>query len=562
MLTLRRAVRRHVDRRLAAPDARVLHQFPSRRAGQAGILSAWVGTLLVMLVTALVAVPLGVAAGIYLEEYAPQELDHRHHRDQHHQPGRRAVDHLRPAGLGLFVYTFGLGQSILSAGLTLALLILPMVIVATREAIRAIPQMIREAAYACGATKWQTVQRPHPALSMPGILTGVIIGLSRAIGETAPIITIGALTFIAFLPPAPFTGDRAVPQLRVAEVAVHGDADPDLQLDLAPGAAFHANAAAAGVVLVLMTLAMNAPGHLAALPPAQEHQVVTTHRTDDRDRIHCHAVDLTLPGRRRRSRPRSRDLNFHYGDFHALKDIIMPIYENKVTALIGPSAAASRRCCAASTACTTSIPATATRARSSCIPTTPTSSTRASTRSRCACASAWCSRSRTRSPSRSSRTSPTACGCAASSQRTLLEDKVEEALHGRGAVGRGQGPAERAGRRTCPAASSSACASPARWRPTRRCMLFDEPTSALDPIATASIEELITELKNEGDDPHRHPQHAAGGARLRLHRVHVPGRADRVRRHRRDLHQARSARKPRTTSPAASADARPEPEHA
>ena len=109
--------------------------------------------------------------------------------------------------LGLFVYQFGLGQSILSAGLTLALLILPIVIVATREAIRSIPAVIREGAYALGATKWQTTADHILPYSLPGILTGVIIGMARAIGETAPIITIGALTFIAFLPPAPFSGD-------------------------------------------------------------------------------------------------------------------------------------------------------------------------------------------------------------------------------------------------------------------------------------------------------------------------------------------------------------------
>ena len=110
--------------------------------------------------------------------------------------------------LGLFVYQFGLGQSILTAGLTLALLILPIVIVATREAIRSIPAASARPRTRSARPKWQTVADHILPYSMPGILTGVIIGLSRAIGETAPIITIGALTFIAFLPPAPISSDR------------------------------------------------------------------------------------------------------------------------------------------------------------------------------------------------------------------------------------------------------------------------------------------------------------------------------------------------------------------
>ncbi|MCL4762441.1 MAG: phosphate ABC transporter permease PstA, partial [Burkholderiales bacterium] len=178
-------------------------QFPSRRAAQAGILSAWVGTFLVMIVTAAVAVPLGVSAGIYLEEYAPKNwVTDVIEINITNLAGVPSIVYGLLA-LGLFVYAFGLGQSVQTAGLTLALLILPVVIVATREAIRAIPAMIREGAYAVGATRWQTVKDHIIPYSMPGILTGVIIGMARAIGETAPIITIGALTFIAFLPPLP-----------------------------------------------------------------------------------------------------------------------------------------------------------------------------------------------------------------------------------------------------------------------------------------------------------------------------------------------------------------------
>jgi len=159
--------------------------------------------------------------------------------------------------LGLFVYTFGLGQSILTAGLTLALLILPIVIVATREAIRAIPQIIREGAYACGATTWQVVSDHIVPYSSAGILTGVIIGMARAIGETAPIITVGALTFIAFLPSAPFAGD---PPAGLFDWLFAPFTVMPIQMfnwTSRPEAAFLNNAAAAGFILVFMTLTMN-----------------------------------------------------------------------------------------------------------------------------------------------------------------------------------------------------------------------------------------------------------------------------------------------------------------
>ena len=232
--------------------------FPSRRAESAGILSAWVGTVLVMLVTAFAAVPLGIASAIYLEEYAPKNwLTAIIEINVTNLAGVPSIVYGLLA-LGLFVYTFGFGQSILSAGLTLALLILPVVIVATREAIRAVPGSIREAAYALGATKWQTVWNHVLPYSTGGILTGVIIGLSRAIGETAPIITIGALTFIAFLPHPPVTPEFPF-------VSFKWILDPFTVMPIQmfnwtsrPEEAFQHNAAAAGVVLLLMTLAMNA----------------------------------------------------------------------------------------------------------------------------------------------------------------------------------------------------------------------------------------------------------------------------------------------------------------
>jgi phosphate transport system permease protein len=232
--------------------------FPSRRPAQAGILSAWVGSTLVMLVTAAAAIPLGVASAVYLEEYAPKNwFTALIEINITNLAGVPSIVYGLLA-LGLFVYAFGFGQSILSAGLTLGLLILPVVIVATREAIRSIPSMIREAAYALGATKWQTTWHHVLPYSLPGIMTGVIIGMARAIGETAPIITIGALTFIAFLPPAPVASE--FPYLSFEWLTAPFTVMPIQMFNWTsrPEAAFHENAAAAGLVLLFMTLSMNA----------------------------------------------------------------------------------------------------------------------------------------------------------------------------------------------------------------------------------------------------------------------------------------------------------------
>ncbi len=234
-----------------------LTSYPSRFPERAGILSAWVGTSLVMFVTALTAVPLGIAAGLYLEEYAPTNW----------LTGIIEINIANLAGvpsivyglmaLGLFVHQFNLGQSILTAGLTLALLILPIVIVATRESIRAVPPSMREAALALGATKWQTTRDHVLPYSLGGILTGVIIALSRAIGETAPLITIGALTFIAFLPDSPVSAEFPYVSL---EWLKSGFTVMPIQMFnwvSRPQQAFHLNAAAAGLVLMMMTLIMN-----------------------------------------------------------------------------------------------------------------------------------------------------------------------------------------------------------------------------------------------------------------------------------------------------------------
>ncbi|MBV6416716.1 MAG: Phosphate transport system permease protein PstA [Steroidobacteraceae bacterium] len=234
-----------------------LTSFASRRPAQAGILAAWVGTSLIMLVTACVAVPVGVAAAIHLEEYAPKNwLTAIIEINVTNLAGVPSIIYGLLA-LGLFVYEFGLGQSILAAGLTLALLILPIVIVATREALRAVPRTIREAAYALGATRWEVTAHHVLPYSMGGVLTGMIIGLSRAIGETAPIITIGALSFIAFLPTPPFTGE--FPFLSFAWLGDPFTAMPIQMFNWVsrPDPAFRVNAAAAGAILLGMTLLMN-----------------------------------------------------------------------------------------------------------------------------------------------------------------------------------------------------------------------------------------------------------------------------------------------------------------
>ncbi|MCP9451344.1 MAG: phosphate ABC transporter permease PstA [Nitrospira sp.] len=238
-------------------DWQFLTSFPSRHASQAGILPAVVGSTLVMLVTACAGIPVGVAAGIYLEEYAK--------RTWFTELIEVTVTNLAGVpsiifgllALGLFVYMLGLGASILTAGLTLALLILPVVIVTTREAIRAVPVHIREAAFALGATRWQTVADHVLPYSAAGILTGIILALSRAIGETAPIVTVGALTFVAFLPPAPITSQ---PPYLSFEWLMSPFTVMPIQMFAwvsRPGEDFAANAAAAGLLLVGMTLTMN-----------------------------------------------------------------------------------------------------------------------------------------------------------------------------------------------------------------------------------------------------------------------------------------------------------------
>jgi phosphate transport system permease protein len=231
--------------------------FPSRFPEKAGILSAWVGSLAIVLVTSFLAIPLGVATGIYLEEYAKKNwLSKIIELNILNLAGIPSIIYGIMA-LSMFVYQFKMGQSIMTAGMTLGLLVLPIIIVTTREAIRTIPSHIREASYSVGATKWQTIQYHILPYSFGGIMTGVVIALSRAIGETAPLITVGALAFIAFLPTAPIS--TAAPY-----VSFQWLSDPYTVMPIQmfnwisrPQEEFHVNAAATGVVLLSMTLILN-----------------------------------------------------------------------------------------------------------------------------------------------------------------------------------------------------------------------------------------------------------------------------------------------------------------
>jgi phosphate transport system permease protein len=231
--------------------------FASRKPSEAGIAAPLWGSVWVCAICGLVALPLGVGTAIYLEEFAKRTRFTRIVQTNiMNLAGVPSIVYGLLA-LGLFVYGLGTGRSIFTAGLTLALLILPIIIVATRESIRAVPQSLREAAIGLGATEWQ-VTRDHvlPAAS-PGILTGVIIGISRALGETAPLITIGALTFIAFLPQSPVQSD--FPFLNFGWLSDSFTVLPIQAFNWIsrPGSDFASNAAAASLVLLVLTLGLN-----------------------------------------------------------------------------------------------------------------------------------------------------------------------------------------------------------------------------------------------------------------------------------------------------------------
>lgn len=235
--------------------------FPSRKPEQAGILSAWVGTVWIMAITALIAIPLGIGAGIYLEEYAKKNrFSNFIEINIANLAGVPSVIY-GLLGLGLFVRYFKLDRSVLAGGLTLSLLVLPMIILVTREALRSIPFSIREASYALGATKWQTVRYQIFPAALGNILTGIILAMSRAVGETAPLITIGALTYIAFLPQNPVAFSRNLP---FVHLRLQGLVDPFTVLPIQifnwvsrPQKGFFNNAAAGIIVLLFITLIMN-----------------------------------------------------------------------------------------------------------------------------------------------------------------------------------------------------------------------------------------------------------------------------------------------------------------
>jgi phosphate transport system permease protein len=238
-----------------------LTSYPSRLPEKAGILSAWVGTIYVMAGAVFWSVILGVPAGIYLEEYARKNwLTSIIEININNLAAVPSIIYGLLA-LGIFVYRLGFGESILTGGLTLGFLMLPVIVVATRESIKRIPQSIREAAYSMGATKWETVRDHVIPYSAGGILTGVIIAASRAIGETAPLITIGALTFIAFLPPSPIKADFPfVSWDSFVEMLKSPFTVIPIQMFnwiSRPQKEFHENAAAAGLVLIALTLIMN-----------------------------------------------------------------------------------------------------------------------------------------------------------------------------------------------------------------------------------------------------------------------------------------------------------------
>jgi phosphate transport system permease protein len=222
-----------------------LTSFPSRRASDAGIWHALTGSILVILLTALLSVPVGVAAAIYLEEYGGRSAAAR--LIEINIANLAAVPSVIYGllGLGLFVRMLALGRSVIAGAATLALLVLPVVILSTREALRAVPKSIREGSYALGATKWQTIWHQVLPVAMPGILTGLILALSRAIGETAPLITIGAVTFMAFTPDSIWSPFTVLPMQIFNWVS-------------RPQVEFQENAAAGILVLLALLLTMNA----------------------------------------------------------------------------------------------------------------------------------------------------------------------------------------------------------------------------------------------------------------------------------------------------------------
>ncbi len=226
-------------------DFQFLTSFPSRFAEKAGIKAALWGTIWLILLTAVISIPIGVGAAVYLEEYArPNWLNTTIEINIANLAGTPSIVY-GILGLALFVRWFGLGRSLLAGALTMSLLILPVTIMASREALRAVPKSIRLASFALGATQWNTIRHHVLPAALPGIMTGIILALSRAIGESAPLVMIGALSYVAFTPNGPMDSFSALP-IQIFNWASR------------PQKEFYSLAAAGIVVLLLVLLTMNA----------------------------------------------------------------------------------------------------------------------------------------------------------------------------------------------------------------------------------------------------------------------------------------------------------------
>ncbi len=225
-------------------DWAFLTNLPSRKAERAGILTAWTGTAWILGLTSLIAVPLGICAGIYLQEYGVKNrLAHFIELNIANLAGVPSIIY-GLLGLQIFARLFKLNGSVLAGSFTLALLILPIIIVATREALRAVPNSLREASYGMGATKWQTIWYQVLPAASGGILTGIILALSRAVGETAPLIVIGALAYV------PFVAETPMDPFTVLPIQIFNWVSR-------PQEAFLVNAAAAIIILLAITFVMN-----------------------------------------------------------------------------------------------------------------------------------------------------------------------------------------------------------------------------------------------------------------------------------------------------------------
>jgi len=225
-------------------DLQFIKDFPSRFPARAGIKSALVGTLWLISLTAVFSIPVGVAGAIYLEEYASRtRLNTAIEISIANLAGVPSIVY-GMLGLAIFVRWMALGRSVVAGALTMSLLILPVIIISSREALRAVPSSIRRASFALGATQWQTIRHHVLPAALPGILTGTILALSRAIGETAPLIMIGALTYVAFVPTGPMDAFTALPIQIFNWVS-------------RPQQEFHQLAAAGIIVLLAVLLLMN-----------------------------------------------------------------------------------------------------------------------------------------------------------------------------------------------------------------------------------------------------------------------------------------------------------------